>query len=199
MKIIYSFDLFFAKLANNLLNGFGTVLTPAFKVVTLLGNMGLVFVVAAISLLFFKKTRFIGVVALGALFFGFLFTNVALKHIVARNRPFIDKSSPFYNFWVAAGSLKESGYSFPSGHTASAAAFAVTVALAAKKRAAAFALIIPFVMGFTRIYFGVHYATDILGGLIVGTIAAEISVLIVSRIFPVVLNKFSRKNEENNS
>ena len=193
MQIIYSFDSAALRFANFVLNGCGTVLTPVFKFITYLGNYGLIFIVAAAVLCLFRNTRLIGLTAICALFIGFLFTNVALKHIVARNRPFVNENSPYYNYWLKAGALKESGYSFPSGHTTSAAAFSIAVFLCAKKRAAAFVLLAPLIMGFTRIYFGVHYASDVVGGLLVGAVAALIATIIVNRVFPHVLMRFSSK------
>ena len=191
MRFIYSFDLFIAKFANALLTKCGAVLTPIFKIITFSGNYGLIFIIAAICLCVFKKTRFVGITALLALCSGFLFTNVALKNIVARERPFIGGGERFYDFWLQAGALKESGYSFPSGHTTSAAAFSIAVLLTVKKRAAAFIVLVPVIMGFTRIYFGVHYASDIVGGIVVGAVAALLALLIAYFLKRLLIRKKS--------
>ena len=45
-------------------------------------------------------------------------------------------------------------------------------------------------MGFTRVYFVVHYASDILGGFVVGIIAATIAYFIVRAL---VKNKKTAK------
>ena len=102
-----------------------------------------------------------------------------LKNVIARERPFSDVTSEFYSFWKAAGSLSESGYSFPSGHTTAATAFSVTLFIYKSKRYSWLFLLIPVVMGFTRVYFVVHYASDILGGFIVGGIAATLSYFVI--------------------
>ena len=181
-KFIQSIDLFAARAAGCLRDACGGVLTPFFKVVTLSGNFGLVFIVAGVIMLFFRRTRKLGVCSLLALLFGMIFTNITLKNSVARPRPFSDATSEFYSLWKAAGSLKESGYSFPSGHTTAATAFSVSLFIVLNKRYSWAFLLIPVLMGFTRIYFVVHYATDVLGGLLVGGVSATISYYIVIKL-----------------
>lgn len=63
-------------------------LTPFWKVITFLGNGGWFWLVAAAVLLIPKKTRRVGITALLSITIGFLITNVLLKNIVARPRPF---------------------------------------------------------------------------------------------------------------
>ena len=75
-----------------------------------------------------------GIITLMSFLFGMLFTNITLKNSVARPRPFSDATSEFYSLWKAAGSLKESGYSFPSGHTTAAMAFSVSLFIVLNKR-----------------------------------------------------------------
>lgn len=182
MSWIYPFDLWFARIANYLLRSAGGFFTPALKVVTLSGNGGIVFIVAALCMLLFKKTRKCGVSALFALAFGVIITNLFLKNVIARPRPFENLQSTFYNFWVQAGSLAESGYSFPSGHTTAAAAFATALFFSFRKRFSWTAFLIPVVMGFSRIYFGVHFASDVLAGIFVGIICGSFGAMIV-RLF----------------
>lgn len=178
-NFILPFDLYIARAIDGLRSLCGSVLTPVMKAITISGNLGAIFVLFALMTLFFKKTRKIGVAALIALAFGVLFTNVILKNVIARERPFSDVTSEFYSFWKAAGSLSESGYSFPSGHTTAATAFSVTLFIYKSKRYSWLFLLIPVVMGFTRVYFVVHYASDILGGFIVGGIAATLSYFVI--------------------
>lgn len=181
-KFIQSIDLSAARAAGCLRDACGGVLTPFFKVVTLSGNFGLVFIVAGVIMLFFRRTRKLGVCSLLALLFGMIFTNITLKNSVARPRPFSDATSEFYSLWKAAGSLKESGYSFPSGHTTAATAFSVSLFIVLNKRYSWAFLLIPVLMGFTRIYFVVHYATDVLGGLLVGGVSSTIAYYIVKKL-----------------
>lgn len=177
--LILPFDLYIARAIDGLRSLHGSILTPLMKAITVSGNMGAIFLFFAFIMLFFKKTRKIGVAALIALVFGVLFTNVILKNVIARERPFSDVASEFYSLWKAAGGLTESGYSFPSGHTTAATAFGFSLFLQKDKRYAWAFLLIPLVMGVTRLYFAVHYFSDILGGFIVGMLAATLSYFIV--------------------
>ena len=178
-EFLLPFDLYVAKAADRLRTLCGAFLTPVFKGITLCGNLGLIFILSALVMLFFRKTRASGTAALIALAFGALFTNVILKRAIARDRPFADPSSGFYVFWKAAGALSESGYSFPSGHTTAASAFAFSLFFRYNKRYSWAFLTIPILMGFTRIYFVVHFASDVFGGIFVGFIAATIAYFIV--------------------
>jgi len=61
------------------------------------------------------------------------------------------------------------GYSFPSGHSASAAAVYGSTALYAKKKwLTALAILLPLLVGFSRVVVGAHYPTDVLAGWALG-------------------------------
>ena len=83
----------------------------------------------------------------------------------------------------------ESGYSFPSGHTTAAMAFGLSVFLCFKKKWSWVFLLIPLIMGFTRIYFVVHYTTDVLGAILVGGLSALISYFVIKYIFKAIESK----------
>ena len=178
IKIIM-LDLYVARAVNGFRTACGGFFTPILKIITTSGNLGLIFIVSAIIFLFFKKTRKAGISALIAVAIGAIITNALLKNVVARARPFADVDSEYYSFWKAAGSLAVSDYSFPSGHTTAAMAFGASLFLVFDKRYSWAFLLIPVLMGFTRIYFGVHYTTDVLGGMIVGGVAAIAAYFIV--------------------
>jgi membrane-associated phospholipid phosphatase len=105
----------------------GAFFGPFFRGISFLGDYGIGFLLALAILAVFKKTRRSALVAFSAIALGFVFSNLMMKNLVARPRPFSDQTSPFYEWWVAAGSLGESGYSFPSGHTTLAASFAFSL------------------------------------------------------------------------
>ena len=61
------------------------------------------------------------------------------------------------------------GYSFPSGHTHASANFFTSIARAVnRKRFWTLAIIIPALVGLSRLYLGVHWPMDVLGGYIIG-------------------------------
>lgn len=184
-----SFDHTIAKWANDVFQSTNEILSPLLKLITNLGNMGFIFIMISLIMIFFKKIRKIGMIVLFSIAIGFVFANLILKNVVARPRPFIDETSDYYLWWKEAGSMIESGYSFPSGHTTAAMAFGLSLFLCFKKKWSWVLLLIPLIMGFTRIYFVVHYITDVLGAILVGGLSALISYFVIKYIVKVIESK----------
>lgn len=96
-----------------------------------------------------------------------------LKHIIERLRPCND---PVFRDYVNLRLPRcGSGYSFPSSHATNISAV-FTLFIYYYRRFASFWIIIIVLVGFSRIYVGVHYPLDVAGGFAVGT---TISVLII--------------------
>lgn len=142
-------------------------LDPIVGAFTQLGNMGLAWVVLSLVLLCIPRTRRAGFWALAALLFGLLFTNVILKHLVARPRPWVT--------FPALGPLvvERDPLSFPSGHTCAAFAAGATWArLARRPWLKVICVAQAVLMGLSRLYVGVHYPSDVLAGCLVGLFCA---------------------------
>lgn len=145
-------------------------LDPVVAFFTQLGNAGLVWVVLSLVLLCFPRTRRAGFWALVALLFGLLCTNVVLKHMVGRVRP-----------WVTFPALvpvvaEHDPLSFPSGHTCAAFAAGMTwFRCAGKDWLKAVCVGQAVLMGLSRLYVGVHYPSDVLVGCLVGCLCAWLS------------------------
>ena len=149
------------------------------KGITSLGNGGWFWIVLCILMVVFAKTLgekypikngncswavigkagWYGLLSMGV---GALITNVCLKNLVARTRPYevVEGLVPLIS--------KPTDYSFPSGHTC--ASFACTLVLywILPKKYGVPAVLLAALIAFSRLYVGVHYPTDVLGGLAVG-------------------------------
>lgn len=137
---------------------------------TTLGNAGLLFIALAVVVLFFRKTRRAGVTALLAMAVGFVCTNLILKNLVARPRPWLDVVG-------LVPLIRESDpNSFPSGHTTAAFAFGFALWRTAPREWMKWAaLAAAILMGFSRLYVGVHYPSDVLAGVLIGWVSAWIA------------------------
>ncbi|MBQ8558464.1 MAG: phosphatase PAP2 family protein [Tyzzerella sp.] len=147
------------------------------KFITYLGDDGILWIAMGIVLLFWKKTRPIGVTVLLSLLFDYLIINVALKALVARPRPFV------VNELITPLVTNVSPYrSFPSGH--SGGSFSAMFALYkwVPKRIGIPAIILATMVALSRLYVGVHYPTDIIAGCVIGFICSVLANYIVRRM-----------------
>lgn len=198
-----SFDLMVFEWIQGIQNGFLDALMVG---ITTLGNAGAIFIVLGLGLFFTKKYRKAGFAIIVALIVMLLCNDLFLKEFFARPRPFnlFDTDPEKYAQWGNAYIFPElvhrpSSYSFPSGHTSSAFAAAIAL-LWYNKKFGVPVTIFAALMGFSRVYVEVHYCTDVLAGVVSGTICALVAVLIVKFLFPVVekgINKLSLKLKRN--
>jgi membrane-associated phospholipid phosphatase len=92
-----------------------------------------------------------------------------IKYIVKRPRPYITLK----NVNLKKGILADP-YSFPSGHTGTAFSMATALVLRYPKYPQVYipAYLWGLIVGYGRIYFGMHYPTDVLGGAVLGSVTA---------------------------
>lgn len=95
------------------------------------------------------------------------------KTLVARPRPAELLSDIVVRFEHA------SGYGFPSGHTAMATVMALTLMPYIGKKYRWLLVLWILIVGFSRIYLGVHAPLDVVGGFCIGVMVAGVARLVV--------------------
>ncbi|MGD9795999.1 MAG: phosphatase PAP2 family protein, partial [Acidimicrobiia bacterium] len=140
--------------------------TSLLRVVSLLGSFGggvvVISIAAAIS--FARHRRRSMIMFMLTVTIGQTIITNTTKYLVGRARPDIDRLTGF------------SGSSFPSGHSATAAALYASVALVLGRGAswpvrtalASAAVAIATAVAASRVLLGVHWLTDVIGGLAMG-------------------------------
>ena len=107
-------------------------------------------------------------------------SNKFIKYIIRRSRPTVLKL------------IKQGGYSFPSGHAMIAVSlygYLLYLVISKIKNKylkyflVCFLIIIIFSIGISRIYVGVHYATDIIGGYVLASIEVILLVKVSNKYY----------------
>jgi len=142
-------------------------LTTCMLLITHLHSMlGVTVMTLAVSAYLWIKRLRVWVLTLMLAVFGGMLLNLLLKHVFVRERPHFD--NPL---------LVLTTYSFPSGHTVMATVFYGTLCVLVVSRtrswlwrvltiAAAASLVL--LVGFSRIYLGAHYLSDVLAAIAEG-------------------------------
>ncbi len=130
--------------------------------ITALGNGGIIWIITALMLIKYSRYKEYGYLILSAMTVGVLVGNVILKHLFARPRPcWINKAVPLLI-------PMPRDYSFPSGHTLSSVIAAV-ILIHTNTALGLFAMTASALIIFSRLYLYVHYPSDVLGGIALGT------------------------------
>jgi membrane-associated phospholipid phosphatase len=148
-------------------NMLGSGLEPFFLTITNLGGDLAYIVVLVIYALIILPG---GARSLGTWFSISLLLNALLKDLFAEPRPYsLDNSLASPAAQKTAG-----GYSFPSGHAQVTATLWGLMAWQLSKQGKAwfwvFAVLLTVLVAFSRVYLGVHYLGDVLGGLAIGAV-----------------------------
>ena len=117
--------------------------------ITSLGNGGWFWIALTVLFLCLPKYRRCGITMAVALVLNFLICNVAVKNLVARERP----------CWI------------DPGHSSVSFAAAAAIFLSHKREGIA-ALVLAALIAFSRLYLFVHFPTDVLGGILTGIFCA---------------------------
>ena len=163
----------------NLQSGFMDKFMPF---ITIFGDAGIFWMVWAGVLLIFRKTRKMGIGMFIAMILGLLVCNITLKPLVARIRPYDLQLEEFgVTIKLLSGAMHD--FSFPSGHTIASFEAAVVLLKNSKKMGIP-AMILAVLISFSRLYLYVHYPTDVIASIILGTIFALIGDAVAGLIAP---------------
>jgi len=157
-----------------------------FSLITKLGDGGVFFIAIGLMLLIFNKTRKCGIMILAALILELVVVNLTMKPLFARVRPYDVNAA--YQLLINA----PHDYSFPSGHTASAFAFAAAIFAFNKKWGIA-AGILALLIGFSRLYLYIHYPTDVAAGLVIGIALGLLGALLTNTVYRTLEKRKKQK------
>ena len=137
-------------------------LSPVVAFYTELGNRGLVWIALCLLMLLWPKTRRAGWAGIFALVLSLLCTNVILKHLFTRPRP-----------WLVLEGLiplvaERDPNSFPSGHSSAAFSCAAAWWRYLPRPWRITAAVCALLMALSRLYVGVHFPIDVACGILVG-------------------------------
>lgn len=149
--------------------------------ITKFGDHGLFWMIVAAVLFIFPRTRKTGLGMAIAMMIGLLICNVTLKPLVGRIRPYDLQAELGITIQLLGERMHD--FSFPSGHTIASFEAAV-VMLKNSKKLGIPAMILAVLITFSRLYLYVHYPTDVIASIILGTLFALIGNALAGLIAP---------------
>ena len=174
-------------MANNLRCGILDFLMP---IITLLGDAGIFWIATSVVLLCIPKYRKAGLGMAISLLIGVVLCNITLKPLVGRIRPY-DYQLRYFGKTIELLVATPHDFSFPSGHTIASFEAAVALTVRHKKLGAA-ALVLAVLIAFSRMYLYVHYPTDVLASVILGTGIAFLGCFLAKKLYGFLAKKFAK-------
>ena len=156
-------------------------------IITVFGDAGIFWMAWAAVLLLIPKYRKTGIGMFLALMMGLVVCNLTLKPLVGRMRPYDYQINILGKTWeqilIGGKLLVETphDFSFPSGHTIASFEAAVVILLGSKKMGIP-AMILAVLIAFSRMYLYVHYPTDVIFSIFLGTAFALFGNYLAGRI-----------------
>ena len=168
----------------NLRNPVFDVLMPF---ITIFGDAGIFWIACALVCIIIPKTRKMGLSMGLALLMGVVLCNMILKPAVGRIRPY-DYQLEFFQRTIPLLIDRQHDFSVPSGHTIASFEAAVAMLICNKKLGIP-AMILAVLIAFSRMYLYVHYPTDVIASVILGTGLAFLAVFLVNKGWALWENK----------
>ncbi len=171
------------------------ILDTVMPIITLLGDAGIFWIALSLVMILIPKYRKMGWSMGISLLIGLLLCNLTLKPLVARPRPY-DYQLEHFGVTIPLLIEKQSDFSFPSGHTIASFEAAVAMTLHRWKLGVP-ALVLASLIAFSRLYLYVHYPTDVLASLVLGTAIAFLGTWLVKKGYEIYENKKLKAIKEN--
>ena len=163
-------------------------------IITTFGDGGIFWIAVSVILMITKKYRKTGLSMAFALTMGLLVCNIILKPGVARIRPYDFQLQYFAKeIQLIAGGMHD--FSFPSGHTI-ASFEACTALMLGNKKFGIPATVLAVLVAFSRLYLYLHYPTDVIASVILGTLFGILGTYLAGKVdLDRLLAKLPRKNK----
>ena len=169
------------------------ILDAIMYAITSLGNAGAIWIIMALVFVTVLRKNYGKAgwsMAIG-LILSLIMCNLVMKNAFARVRPF-DVDPTFENLFGIFDGIDD--WSFPSGHTSASFAAAAALFMWKKKEGIA-AIVLATVIAFTRLYLTVHYPSDVLVSVVLGTLYGVAGALIVKYISAKMAKKKAAAEE----
>lgn len=185
MLVVNSFD---TAVYNFVIKAMCEPVTAIAKIITNFGGAVVLIALCLIALIFIKNKKY--GVAMTVNLAVVTLINLIIKNIVCRERPNVLRL------------VEETGYSFPSGHSMASMAFygfLIYLIYTSKIKSKALKItlctaigVLILLIGLSRIYVGVHYASDVLSGFI---ISFTYLILFINLVYNKYGDKIFKKNK----
>ncbi len=166
---------------NIIISSKSDAMTMFMTIITMMCNTEFIIVATLLLVLFIKNKKMGGMIASNVVLCSVI--NTIIKHIFLRPRP------------VGIKLIEQGGYSFPSGHSMMAVAFyglLIYIIWNTKWRnvwkifTTTLLVILILLIGISRIYVGVHFASDVIAGL---SISLSYLIIFIELIYKRVIKK----------
>ena len=166
---------------NIIISSKSDVMTMFMTIITMMCNTEFIIVATLLLVLFIKNKKMGGMIASNVVLCSVI--NTIIKHIFLRPRP------------VGIKLIEQGGYSFPSGHSMMAVAFyglLIYIIWNTKWKnvwkifTTTLLVILILLIGISRIYVGVHFASDVIAGL---SISLSYLIIFIELIYKRVIKK----------
>ena len=166
---------------NIIISSKSDVMTMFMTVITMMCNTEFIIVATLLLVLLIKNKKIGGMIASNVVLCSVI--NTIIKHIFLRPRP------------VGIKLIEQGGYSFPSGHSMMAVAFyglLIYIIWNTKWRnvwkifTTTLLVILILLIGISRIYVGVHFASDVIAGL---SISLSYLIIFIELLYKRVIKK----------